>query len=326
MQDSISNTQWLKHEEISAQTQAFKVLRIGYALIWIFNLIYQCNPAWITHKFYASFTWQKGQPQWYARYIDHARSFVQWAGPSHVAIATIVIGSIITLSLLTGWYLRAFTLLGFFYSLGLWTTTGHLGGPYVAGATDPGTLIVYSLVFLVIFLIEPHQRRAINQESLAHIESSLEWRYALVRIVFGLLWAFDAGWKWTPYFLHHAVSYLNVSEAGQPAWIVTYIQFVVHIINAIGPIIFGYIAAISETVIAIGLLFNLGLRYILPFGFLYSLVLWTTAEGFGGPYTNVTGVGGDVLGTTIIYCVLFLYLMLMYPPHRAIYRFFKRSA
>ena len=56
---------------------------------------------------------------------------------------------------------------------------------------------------------------------------------------------------------------------------------------------------------------------MLPIGLLYSFGLWTTAEGWGGPYgTGFTGNKGDVLGTAIIYCLIFRYLMVVYPPFR----------
>jgi hypothetical protein len=49
----------------------------------------------------------------------------------------------------------------------------------------------------------------------------------------------------------------------------------------------------------------------------YSLAVWSTAERFGGPYTNAgTVVRGDVVGNVIIYVGIFLYLWLV----RAAYR------
>lgn len=139
--------------------------------------------------------------------------------------------------------------------------------------------------------------------------------YGVGRLLFDLLWAFDAFWKWHPYFLPHAVSYLVQSQEGQPAWIVAYIQVFINPINAVGPLAFGLFAAVVESLIAASLLSNKGLSFMLPIGTLYSLGLWTTAEGWGGPHgPGFTGNRGDILGTIIIYGLLFLYLMVMYPP------------
>ena len=48
----------------------------------------------------------------------------------------------------------------------------------------------------------------------------------------------------------------------------------------------------------------------MPLGAFYSLVLWSTAEGMGGPYgAGFTGNKGDVLGTANVYAVVFLLLI-----------------
>jgi len=44
-------------------------------------------------------------------------------------------------------------------------------------------------------------------------------------------------------------------------------------------------------------------------GFAYSFGVWTTAEGWGAPYLpGSTANKGDVLGTTNIYMIAFLFL------------------
>ncbi len=93
-----------------------------------------------------------------------------------------------------------------------------------------------------------------------------------------------------------------------------YIQFFITIIHSVGSFTFGIFAAIIETLIALSLLFKKGLSFMLPVGFLYCVGLWTTAEGWGGPYgPGFTGNQGDILNTPNIYCLIFLYLMVMYP-------------
>jgi nitrite reductase (NO-forming) len=42
-------------------------------------------------------------------------------------------------------------------------------------------------------------------------------------------------------------------------------------------------------------------------GLVFSLLIWSTAEGFGGPYT----AGSTDLGTAIIYAVVFALLFLV---------------
>ncbi len=295
--------------------QAFKILRVAFGAILVFNALYQMHPVYLKSLFFASIAAHPGQDGWYVRFTHWVMAGVQSVGASEIAIVTVAIGVVLAVSMLSGIRVRLFAWVGALFTLLLWATVGHLGGPYTQGATDPGTLIVYSLVFIAILLSEPKVHAAgldpVDAASRAHD------RYRTLQVLFGLLWAFDAVWKWTPFFLHHPQSYLIQSEAGQPAWIVAYIQFFVDAIQWVGPLIFGIGAALAESVIALALLSGRGMRWILPFGFVYSLGIWTTAEGWGGPYGEVTGVGGDVLGTTIIYSLLFLYLMVMFAPRFA---------
>jgi hypothetical protein len=295
----------------------FALLRIVFGLIWALNTWFQANSAYINHLFLESFNAGiNGQPAWLAGYTQAVIHAVQAIGAARVAVATVVIDGLLALSLLTGLWLKFFVWVGIAYNLFMWSTVGGLGGPYTQGATDPGTAIVYALAFVFV-LITPSGARFSLAPGKGRGSSSGRW-YSIGRILFGLLWAFDAFWKWHPYFLHHADSYLVQSQQGQPAWIVTYIQIVIDIIHAVGPLTFGLFAAIVETLIAVSLLSKKGLDYMLPLGFIYSFGLWTTAEGWGGPYgPGFTGNRGDIWGTAIIYCFIFLYLMVMYPPFGA---------
>lgn len=297
--------QWDLHDRTS-QRAAFRALRIVFGLIWVFNVLYQLHPAYIDGLFLKSIAAHHGQAAWYVAYTHGAMNLIAAIGAPEVALFTILIGALLALSLLTGLWVRPFAWVGAVFTFIMWTLNGHLGGPYTQGATDPGTLIVYSLVFITILLAEPAAGAPDDDGARAR-------RYRTLRLLFGALWAFDAAWKWAPYFIHHSLSYLVQSEAGQPGWIVAYIQIFVDAIHLVGQETFGIFAAVAETLIAISLLTNRGMRYLLPFGLVYSLGVWTTAEGWGGPYGAVTGVGGDVLGTTIIYALIYLYLMVMYP-------------
>jgi hypothetical protein len=81
---------------------------------------------------------------------------------------------------------------------------------------------------------------------------------------------------------------------GQPLWIAAYIGFVVGVVSLIGPGVVAVVVAVGKSLLALSLLSGRWLRLSLPLGILYSLAVCSTAEGFGGPYTNAgTGVRGD---------------------------------
>lgn len=284
-------------------------VRLLFGAICLTNLVLHLDPAYKAH-FLASFAadWTSGQPAWLAAYGHAMANAVRALGVGTVIDLMLAIELVLALSLLTGAWLHRLAWVGIVYNLWLWSTVGGLGGPYTTGATDPGTAIVYALAFALVLLTHAWRPLSLFRHGPTRPPSASQLRFA--QITFGLLWAFDAYWKWVPDFLHHGVDNLTGSQAGQPAWIVTYIGWFITLIGLVGPVVFGVAVAVAESVIALALLFDAWLEWMLPLGVVYSLVLWTTAEGWGGPYTaGATGNKGDVLGTTTIYALVFLFLM-----------------
>ncbi len=292
------------------QEAAFAGVRILFGVIWLINTLLEANTHYVS-GFLASLVKRvKGQPHAIQGFMRGVIHVVTILGPQHVAIGTVVLDGLLAVSLIAGLAVRPMAIVGTVYSLALWATVGGFGGPFGPGATDPGTAIVYALVFVAILAVPSDQRFAIGPKSQTVAGTR---GIELVRILFGLLWAFDAYWKWQPAFFEHSLSYLEQSQVGQPAWIVAYIGFVIAVIRLIGPIVFGIFAAALETVLAASLLLKRWQKWLLPIGFLYSFGIWTTAEGWGGPYLpGVTANRGDMLGTTNIYMVVYLYLMIAY--------------
>ena len=167
---------------------------------------------------------------------------------------------------------------------------------------------MYALGFALVLLT--HAWRPLSMFRHGPIQAPADWQLRLGEIVFGLLWAFDAYRKWQPDFLLHSVGYLTAAQAGQPGWIVAYLGLFIHAIQIVGPMAFGIAVAVAESVIALALLTGIALDWMLPLGAIYSFGLWITAEGWGGPYTaGATGSKGDVLGTSTIYVLVFLFLI-----------------
>lgn len=137
---------------------------------------------------------------------------------------------------------------------------------------------------------------------------STNWRekgIGVLRIVFGLVWAIDAWLKWQPGFQNNFVSYLTGALNGQPAPAHAWIYFWIHVIQ-VNPLVFARLEALGETAIAIGLILGIFGNITNIVGFLISLMIWSTAEGFGGPYLP----GSTDIGTAIIYAIAFVGLFL----------------
>lgn len=129
--------------------------------------------------------------------------------------------------------------------------------------------------------------------------------FALLRIIFGIIWLIDASFKWSPSFINNLTDYLAQGAEGQPALVQAWVHLWINGVN-IDPHFFAIVVAIAETSIAIGLLFGLFTEIAIAGGFAMTLVIWSTAEGFGGPYA----AGSTDIGAAIIYALLFIALWL----------------
>ncbi len=129
---------------------------------------------------------------------------------------------------------------------------------------------------------------------------------AALRAVFGVIWAIDAALKWQPGFADHFVGYLQNAANGQPAWLAPWFNFWLGLVSP-NPDPFIWLVRIGETLLAFGLLFGFARRWVYILGALFSLLVWSTAEGFGGPYT----VGATDMGAAVIYVLVFVALAIL---------------
>jgi nitrite reductase (NO-forming) len=139
---------------------------------------------------------------------------------------------------------------------------------------------------------------------------AMNWRergIGFMRIIFGLVYVVAATLKWQPQFQNTFVQQISAVSDGQPAPIQTWISFWTHLVS-INPLLFARIEATTETAIAVFLIFGIfsNLTYIV--GIFLSLGIWSTAEGFGGPY--IPGHSTDI-GTAFPYAILFAVLLFL---------------
>ncbi|QBD74598.1 hypothetical protein EPA93_00745 [Ktedonosporobacter rubrisoli] len=137
--------------------------------------------------------------------------------------------------------------------------------------------------------------------------SAITWRYkgiAALRLLFGLLWGVAAWLKWQPGFQTHFIDQVSAARQGQPGPIASWIAFWVSLVS-VNPLLFARIEATTETALAVFLILGVFSNMMYVIGLLLSLVIWSTAEGFGGPYQP--GSSTDV-GTALPYAILFAIL------------------
>ncbi len=144
--------------------------------------------------------------------------------------------------------------------------------------------------------------------NLTNTTSLSSWRIkgiGVLRIVFGLIWAVDAWFKWQPEFINKFSDYLTGALDGQPAAVQAWINFWIRIVN-VDPHGLAYVVAVAETLVALGLILGVFSNLTNIGGALLTLVIWSTAEGFGGPYVP----GSTDIGSAIIYALVFAALFL----------------
>jgi len=127
---------------------------------------------------------------------------------------------------------------------------------------------------------------------------------AALRIAFGIIWAVGAAFTWTSQFAANYVGYLHNAAQGQPAWSAWWFDMWIAVVTP-NATAFVWLTRIAETLLAIALLLGFARKTTYVLGALLSLLIWATAEGFGGPYT----VGATNMGTALTYVLIFLLLI-----------------
>lgn len=130
------------------------------------------------------------------------------------------------------------------------------------------------------------------------------WQKSVARIVFGVIWAIDAGFKWTPSFRAGYLDMVSSAAKGQPGWLQPWFHLWTNLITP-RVAFFAYSTAIIESLIALALILGFARKLAYALTILFSLLIWSTAEGFGGPYT----AGATDVGTGIIYALAAVLLM-----------------
>lgn len=130
------------------------------------------------------------------------------------------------------------------------------------------------------------------------------WPRTAARVAFGIIWAIDAQFKWQPAFRAEYLGILQDAAQDQPKWLVPWFSFWINFVS-LGPAVFATLTAILETFVAVALLIGFARKLTYIVAAVFSFLIWSTAEGFGGPYT----AGATDVDCAIIYVITFLVLL-----------------
>lgn len=312
----------MSQQFVRHQQTGFAVLRILFGVVWLFNAWFQASSAYEGQLISGLSANEAGQSFWVRDYMHWILQAIHVVNNPSFTVIVVTLDLLIAASLLLGVLGRLFTWVGLFYSMFLWTSFEGFGGPYGPGATDPGPGIIYAIVFGFVLATNAWERLSITSKSADALEDSTmaSWEQPLwlgldrmrtVRVMFGLLWTFDAFWKWHPYFLNHVTGIISQGDQSDPGWLLVFVQSVIAVIKVVGPELVGVLIALLETLIAFSLLTGVWRRIFVPAGLIFALGIWFSAEGLGGPYSvTSTGMPDNILGNAIVYVFAFMFLYL----------------
>ena len=130
------------------------------------------------------------------------------------------------------------------------------------------------------------------------------WPKDALRVAFGVIWAVDATLKWLPGFKDRYMATIMGIAKGQPAWLRPWFDFWIRLQHPAATFFWALVAA-AESLIALALILGVARKLTYLSAIVFSLLIWATAEGFGGPYT----AGSSDIGTAVIYAVVFAGLL-----------------
>jgi nitrite reductase (NO-forming) len=133
-----------------------------------------------------------------------------------------------------------------------------------------------------------------------------DWPKSAVRVAFGLIWLVDAILKWQPTFRHDYIDTLRSGAQDQASWLKPWFDFWIDLQRG-APHVWAYLVAVAETFIALALILGFARKVTYVTGAVFSLLIWATAEGFGGPYT----ASSTDVGTALIYALVFVSLLII---------------
>jgi nitrite reductase (NO-forming) len=127
-------------------------LRIGFGVIWAIDAALKWLPGFRDSFGQTMNGLADGQPGWLKPWFD------LWGGMGHtealgLAYLIALTETYIALAVISGFARKATYLGAAIYSLMIWAIPEAFGGPYTSGATDIGTGIIYTVVFIGFLIL-----------------------------------------------------------------------------------------------------------------------------------------------------------------------------
>jgi nitrite reductase (NO-forming) len=128
-------------------------IRVIFGLIWVIDAVLKWLPGFRKDFMMEIMGAAQNQPHWLNWWFNF------WMNPmmNHAqlfAYLTAVIESLIAVAVLIGFARKSTYISAAVFSILIWGIGEGFGGPYVSGATDIGTGIIYAVVFYALYQLE----------------------------------------------------------------------------------------------------------------------------------------------------------------------------
>lgn len=131
--------------------------RLAFGVVWLIDAVLKWLPGY-RHSYLSQLKGAaQGQPAFLHGWF-HFWIMLQSGSPALWADITGITETALALVLLLGIARRPGYLIGAGYMLMVWAVGEGFGGPYTSGATDIGTGIIYTLLFLTLLAFSPAAR------------------------------------------------------------------------------------------------------------------------------------------------------------------------
>ena len=125
---------------------------------------------------------------------------------------------------------------------------------------------------------------------------SAGWTGTAVRLLFGAIFANDAVLKWLPGYRKTYISQLKAAAVGQPSWLHGWFHFWIRLQSS-APTFFATLPGVTETALALVLVFGIARRAGYSLGIIYSLLVWAVGEVSAVPTSQALLTWGQALST-----------------------------
>jgi hypothetical protein len=124
-----------------------------------------------------------------------------------------------------------------------------------------------------------------------------------IQTVLGLIWLLDGALQFQSFmYTQGFVQTITGTAAGQPYWLASSIRWAAHIFGS-DLTVFNTLAALTQVVIGLGLLYRPTVKGALAVSFAWSFVVWWFSEAFGLLLTNTSSPLTGAPGAVLLYAI-----------------------